>query len=83
MNKGSTLRHLMQAWQIADDQVLAAGDTLNDLALLSAGFPSVAVGGAEAGLLEALPVTERIFRAQAEGCDGIVEALQHFNFSQS
>lgn len=83
VNKGSTLRQLMRAWQIADDHVLAAGDTLNDLALLSAGFPSVAVGGAEAGLLEQLPASERIFRAQAGGCDGIVEALQHFNFSNS
>lgn len=83
VNKGSTLRALMRSWAIDDDEVLVAGDTLNDLAMLHSGYRAVAVGGAEAGLLEQLPASERIFRAQAGGCDGIVEALQHFNFSNS
>ena len=59
-------------------EILVAGDTLNDLSMLTAGFPAVAVGGAEPALLEQLPKSDRIVRASAPGCDGIIEALAHF-----
>lgn len=78
VNKGSTLRALLRSWDVADDEVLVAGDTLNDLAMLSSGYRAVAVGGAEAGLLAQLDEAEHIHRAEAVGCDGIVEALDRF-----
>lgn len=83
VSKGPTLRRFVELEGIAPEQVLAAGDTLNDLTLLSAGFRSVAVGGSEPALLEALPSAEHIFRAEAEGCGGIAEALHHFGFVSS
>ena len=38
MNKGSTLQALVDQLGIAHDEVLVAGDTLNDLAMFEAGF---------------------------------------------
>lgn len=75
VNKGSTLRRLMQEWGVPDAAVLVAGDTLNDLSMLASGLPAVVVGNAEAALLAALPTSERIHRATAPGCEGILEAL--------
>lgn len=76
VNKGSTLRRLMQEWGVPDAAVLVAGDTLNDLSMLASGLPAVVVGNAEAALLAALPPSDRIVRASAPGCDGILEALR-------
>lgn len=78
VNKGTTLRRLLQEWNVGEDEVLVAGDTLNDLAMLSTGLPAVAVGNSEPGLLERLPAHPRLLRATAHGADGILEALEHF-----
>jgi hydroxymethylpyrimidine pyrophosphatase-like HAD family hydrolase len=78
VNKGTTLKRLMQQWQMPTESVLVAGDTLNDLAMLVSGYPAVAVGNAESALLSKLPESASIVRAKAHGCEGIVEALRHF-----
>lgn len=78
VNKGSTLRRLLEDWRVGEEEVLVAGDTLNDLAMLSTGLPAVAVGNSEAGLLAQLPAHPRLLRAQSHGADGILEALAHF-----
>lgn len=83
VNKGSTLRRFVQSLGVADDEVLVAGDTLNDLAMLTAGFPAVAVGNSEPALLAALPNDSRIYRASRTGCDGIAEALSHLGVEVS
>lgn len=75
VNKGTTLRRLMAEWGMAEGEVLVAGDTLNDLAMLTEGFQAVAVGNSEPALLARLPRTERLTRAEGHGCDGILEAL--------
>jgi hydroxymethylpyrimidine pyrophosphatase-like HAD family hydrolase len=77
VNKGTTLRRLMHDWRVPDKSVLVAGDTLNDLAMITCGLPAVAVGNSEAGLLAQLPASDRIYRARAHGTDGILEALAH------
>lgn len=59
--------------------MLAAGDTLNDLSMLVAGTPAVAVGGSEGKLIAALPDLPRIHRASAIGAAGIVEAMIAFD----
>ncbi len=76
VNKGATLHRLVREWGVSDEDVLVAGDTLNDLSMLISGFPAVVVGGAEPALLEQLPESDRIMRATAPGCDGILEALE-------
>ncbi|MGB1557880.1 MAG: HAD family hydrolase [Oceanococcaceae bacterium] len=78
INKGSTLQRWLNQHGWGLDDALAAGDTRNDLALLSAGCRAVMVGNAEAALRQELPVSERIYRARGEGCDGILEACAHF-----
>lgn len=75
VNKGWALRRLIQDAQLPADRVLAAGDTMNDWAMLTAGVASVAVGNAEAELLAALPRDPHIYRAQAHGAAGILEAF--------
>ncbi|AQZ95388.1 glucosylglycerol-phosphate synthase [Halopseudomonas phragmitis] len=80
VNKGSTLRRLVEHLQIAVDDVLVAGDTLNDLSMYEQGFKGVCVGDSEAGLLEATTEQARVLHARLSGCGGILEAFAHFGF---
>ncbi len=77
VNKGWALHRLIKAAHLPAERILTAGDTMNDWAMLTAGLPAVAVGNAEHELLEALPQDDRIYRAQAHGAAGILEALSH------
>src|SRR5690606_11987944 len=54
VNKGTTLKTLIEFLNIPADQVMVAGDTLNDLALFQIGFNGVAVGKSEGSLLDAI-----------------------------
>lgn len=79
VSKGPSLLRLLDHLSLAPERVLAAGDTLNDLSMLVAGTPAVAVGGSEAKLIAALPDLPRIHRASAIGAAGIVEAMIAFD----
>lgn len=79
ISKGPSLLRLVDHLGVAQTCVLAAGDTLNDLSMLVAGTPAVAVGGAEKPLLDALPDVRLIHRANAIGAAGIMEAIAHFD----
>lgn len=59
VSKGPTLRHLIAHLNLPPQDVLVAGDTLNDLSLFATGLSGVAVGNAEPALLEALRALER------------------------
>jgi len=59
ISKGPTLRHLIAHLGIASDEVLVAGDTLNDLSLFETDLRGVAVGNSEPALLECLQALER------------------------
>lgn len=76
VSKGSTLRQLVQQMGVDSDDVLVAGDTLNDLSLYEAGFHGVVVGEAEPALVEAVAGRERVHIARAAGAGGILEALE-------
>lgn len=78
VSKGPSLLRLLDHLNIPQTQVLAAGDTLNDLSMLVAGTPAVAVGGSEPPLLSALPDAAHIYRAEGVGTAGIFEAIAHF-----
>ncbi|CDM39905.1 glucosylglycerol-phosphate synthase [Ectopseudomonas oleovorans] len=80
VNKGSSLQALADWLELSHDQVLAAGDTLNDLSMLSASFHGVCVGQSEAALLEATRSHSRTLHANRPGCGGILEAFAHFGF---
>ncbi|MCR9109705.1 HAD-IIB family hydrolase [Marivita sp. XM-24bin2] len=80
VSKGPTLRRLIDSLGIAPHRVLAAGDTLNDMSMLTADdLFAVAVGGSEQALYDALPESPRIHRARGEGAAGILEAIAAFN----
>jgi glucosylglycerol-phosphate synthase len=80
VNKGSSLQALADWLELSHDQVLAAGDTLNDLSMLSASFHGVCVGQSEIALLEATANHSRTLHASRPGCGGILEAFAHFGF---
>lgn len=75
VSKGPSLLRLIANLGIAENRVLAAGDTLNDLSMLTCGVPAVAVGGAEAALIEAIANVPEVYRARAIGAAGILEAI--------
>ncbi|MFT5780800.1 MAG: glucosylglycerol-phosphate synthase [Pseudomonas sp.] len=80
VNKGSSLRALVEWLELDNDQVLTAGDTLNDLSMLNGHYKGVCVGAAEPALLNATANQSRVFQAHRPGCGGILEAFVHFGF---
>lgn len=76
VNKGSTLRGLLPILGLEDEQVMVAGDTLNDLALFTSGLRGVVVGGAEERLVGVTRGLSRILHATRTGAGGILEALE-------
>ncbi|GAA4786582.1 glucosylglycerol-phosphate synthase [Olivibacter ginsenosidimutans] len=82
VNKGSTLRKLVNILTTEDDEVLVAGDTLNDLAMFQIGCKGVAVGASEQALLDATKDILGVYHAQEAGAGGILEAMQHLDAFQ-
>ncbi|MEH6368107.1 MAG: HAD-IIB family hydrolase, partial [Pseudomonas marincola] len=80
VNKGTSLEALADWLELEDDQVLAAGDTLNDLSMLSTRFKGVCVGQSESALLESTAHHSRTLHANRSGCGGILQAFAHFGF---
>lgn len=78
INKGSSLKKLIRYLRFNTDEVLVAGDTLNDLAMYQCGFKGVVVGRSEKKLTDATSGLEGIYHATASGAGGILEAMQHF-----
>ncbi|WP_231389930.1 glucosylglycerol-phosphate synthase [Sphingobacterium pedocola] len=78
VNKGSTLKALVETLGIGDEDVLTAGDTLNDLSLYQVGFKGVVVGAAEQLLLDSTADQPHIYQASEKGAGGILESMAHF-----
>ena len=78
VNKGSTLKQLIQLLQFPEEDILVAGDTMNDLSLYQTGYKGVVVGHAEPGLVDAVKDMESIYIAEEAGAGGILEAIEHF-----
>ena len=80
VSKGPSLRRLLKHLGVADERVLVAGDTLNDLSLFETGLRGVAVANSEAALIANLRDRRNAYRAATAGAGGIAEAIRHFNF---
>jgi len=78
VNKGTTLLRLVSYLNENAENVLVAGDTLNDLEMFTCGFKGVVVGNAEEKLQAATATVPGILHAKAEGAGGILEAFEHF-----
>lgn len=76
--KGQALTYLLDKYRVQGANLLIAGDSGNDLEMLSLGFPSVIVGNAQSELLES-PEHPSIFRATKGFAGGIHEAWNHFH----
>lgn len=80
VNKGYSLTNLANYLGVDKNDVLVAGDTLNDLAMYECGFKGVVVGNSEEKLKDATRHLPDIFYADAPGAGGIIESLKHFDF---
>lgn len=80
VNKGTTLRRVLEWLGREQGDVVVAGDSLNDLALLEAGFSGVVVGNCEPGLRERVCELEHLHMATGEGAAGILEGLRRFGW---
>ncbi|WP_243458065.1 HAD-IIB family hydrolase [Sporosarcina sp. Te-1] len=75
--KGKALEHVIEHYAAPDVQLLIAGDSGNDIDMLSLGHPAVIVGNAQQELLD-IDDHPNLFRAQAHCAAGIHEAWLHF-----
>lgn len=82
VNKGSTLRSLIDHLGVNHDNVMVAGDTMNDLSMYEAGYKGVVLNNAEPLLKEAAKEFENSYFSKGNGTDGIWEALQHFSMAK-
>lgn len=75
VSKGPSLLRLLTYLGVPNERCLVAGDTLNDLSMLSLGLPSVAVGNSEPALLAKLEGQDHVHFASGDGAAGIAEAI--------
>lgn len=79
VSKGPSLLRLLTHLNIDKRRVLVAGDTMNDLSMLTMGLPAVAVGGSEPSLITHVQDLDHVHKAQGVGAAGIAEAILHHN----
>jgi HAD-superfamily hydrolase, subfamily IIB len=77
VSKGPSLLRLLTHLGVDNNRTLVAGDTLNDLSMLTLGLPAVAVGGSEQGLLDRVADLDHVHSAEGVGVSGIAEAILH------
>lgn len=76
VRKGPTLLRVLDALSLNPDDVLVAGDTLNDLSLFQTGLRGVAVSNSEPALVEAIQSMPRVRRSTEPGAGGILQVLE-------
>lgn len=76
--KGQALQYILDKYNLSEAKLLVAGDSGNDIEMLTMGFPSVIVGNAQPELLEQ-PEHPSIYRAEKKYAGGIHEAWIHFH----
>ncbi|WP_438313058.1 HAD-IIB family hydrolase [Sporosarcina sp. FA9] len=75
--KGEALTYVLEKYSCASVNVLVAGDSGNDIEMLSLGHPSVIVGNAQ-DELSSLEVHPQLYRSVQKYAGGIHEAWMHF-----
>ncbi|MFB6837864.1 trehalose-6-phosphate synthase [Streptomyces sp. NPDC056361] len=79
-SKGNALELLRRGMGWARQGVLAAGDSLNDLSMLSGGTHAVVVANAEAALAAAVPVREEVHHSVWEGAAAVLEGMERLGW---
>ncbi len=89
VSKGNSLTQLLSLEGLPHDKVMVAGDTLNDLSLMQAGYRGVVVYNGELALKEAVLLQKsqhalcEIYLAREVGPGGILEAVYHHGFDKN
>jgi sucrose-phosphate synthase len=78
-SKGLAIRYLGMKWGIETEKMLVAGDSGNDEEMLSGNTLGVVVGNYSPEL-ESLRGRPRIYFADYENADGIIEGINHYDF---
>ncbi|MHB8765176.1 MAG: HAD family hydrolase [Deferrisomatales bacterium] len=78
VRKGPTLLRVLEALSLPREDVLVAGDTLNDLSLFETGLAGVAVANSEPALVDAVQAMPHVQRSTQPGAAGVLEALTQF-----
>lgn len=76
--KGATLLKLIEKLGLNPDNVITAGDSLNDLALFETGLKSIAVGNSEPKLVEKIKSMNHVYYSSEPGTAGIFEGIQYY-----
>ena len=83
VNKGTTLRALIDHLGVKHENVLTAGDTMNDASmLLNTGYKSVVLNNSEEPLKQAAQGHDKAYFSKRNGTEGILEALHHYGMAK-
>jgi sucrose-phosphate synthase len=78
-SKGKAIRYLAYRWNIPFENILVAGDSGNDIAMLKGEMLGVVVANYSKEL-EVLRGQKRIYFAKEKYAAGIIDGINHFNF---
>lgn len=78
VNKGYTLQQLLEVLALPHQEVLVAGDSMNDYSMYATGFKGVVVGDSEPELVKQTAAMAHVLQAQRAGAGGILEAMEYF-----
>lgn len=78
VNKGFTLKQLLEVLALPHQKVLVAGDSMNDYSMYETGFKGVVVGDSEPELIARTAGMPHVLQAQRPGAGGILEAMDFF-----
>jgi len=78
-SKGAALRYVADKWGVPVEHILAAGDSGNDEDMLAGETLGVVVGN-HSPELESLKGREHIYFADGEYAEGILEAIDYYDF---
>jgi sucrose-6F-phosphate phosphohydrolase len=78
VNKGYTLQQLLEVLAMPHQQVLVAGDSMNDYSMYETGFKGVVVGDSEPELVTRTAAMAHVLQARRTGAGGILEAMAFF-----
>ena len=79
-NKGATLLYLLDHLRVDHNNVITAGDTLNDLPLFRTGLPGIVVGNAETNLIPHVASMDNIYLSPYHGVSGIIDGLINYKW---
>ncbi|KOG13809.1 MULTISPECIES: trehalose-6-phosphate synthase [Streptomyces] len=79
-SKGNALELLRRGMGWARQGVLAVGDSLNDLSMLSTGTHAVVVANAEVALAAAAPAREEVHHSVWEGAAAVLEGMERLGW---